>query len=65
MIISNEQRIRSEIEAVRRMLAEVPEEFVTDRLSLQARIDELSRELSKVPKDCETLAVRKRCGDQG
>jgi len=49
MIISDEKRLRSEIETVRRMLGEVPEEFAIDRLSLESRISELENELTKLP----------------
>jgi len=49
MMISDERRLRSEIETVRGMLAEVPEEFAIDRMSLESRIAELDRELSQLP----------------
>lgn len=49
MMISDEKRLRSEIETVRQMLVEIPEEFAIDRLSLESRITELEAELSRLP----------------
>jgi len=49
MILSDERRLRSEIETVSKMLAEIPKEFAIDRMGLESRIEVLQRELSQLP----------------
>lgn len=46
MIISDELQIKSEIEHVKRMLADIPKDAVIDRMSLQSRIETLEEELA-------------------
>src|SRR6056297_1234465 len=48
MDFSREQVLRSEIQEVRRMLADLPEEFAIDRLSLRSRLAKLEEELADI-----------------
>ncbi len=58
MIVSLETRLRSEIDSVQRMLAELPDEFAIDRMSLESRIERLEQQLTGFSNQPEPAKAR-------
>lgn len=58
MIISDETRLKAEIDHVQRMLAELPQEAAIGKLSLSSRLEELKKELAALPYSLEPVSAK-------
>jgi len=58
MIVSDEVRLKSEIEQVRQLLANLPEDAAIGRISLQSRIESLENELSELPRTSQPATAK-------